>query len=60
MDTLEKIKQLTELVSVEANKFYDKGNKSAATRARSAAQELREVLKNFRGEILEARKNGND
>ena len=39
-------------------KFYEKNNKSAGTRARTAAQELRELLKTFRGEILEARKNG--
>ena len=43
MDTVEKIKELTELLSVDANKFYQ-GNKSAGTRARKTAQEL----KNFR------------
>jgi len=58
METLEKIKNLTETLSVEADKFYTKGNKSAATRARSAAQQLRELLKTFRGEILDAKKNG--
>jgi hypothetical protein len=60
MDTLEKIKELTEAISVEANKFYSKGNKSAVTRARSSAQELREVLKNFRVQILEDKKNANN
>ena len=39
METLEKIKELTELLSVDATKFY-KGNKSAGTRARKTAQEL--------------------
>ena len=58
METLEKIKNLTETLSVEADKFYTKGNKSAATRARSAAQQLRELLKTFRGETLDAKKNG--
>ena len=57
METLEKIKNLTETLSVETDKFYTKGNKSA-TRARSVAQELRELLKDFRGEILDAKKNG--
>lgn len=58
METLERIKNLTETLSVETDKFYTKGNKSAATRARSVAQELRELLKDFRGEILDAKKNG--
>ena len=58
METLEKIKTLVETLSTESTKFFEKGNKSAGTRARSAAQELRELLKTFRGEILEARKNG--
>jgi len=58
METLERIKNLTETLSVEADKFYTKGNKAAATRARSVAQQLRELLKDFRGEILEAKKNG--
>jgi hypothetical protein len=57
METLDKIKNLVETISSESTKFFEKGNKSAGTRARSAAQELREVLKTFRGEILEARKN---
>ena len=38
METLEKIKEATELLSVDATKFF-KGNKSAGTRARKAAQE---------------------
>jgi hypothetical protein len=58
METLEKIKELTELLSVDTVKFY-KGNKSAGTRARGTAQELKEVLQNFRKEILEERKKEN-
>jgi hypothetical protein len=52
METLEKIKELTELLSVDATKFY-KGNKSAGTRARKSAQELKDALQKFRKEILE-------
>jgi len=52
METLEKIKELTELLSVDASKFY-KGNKSAGTRARKSAQELKALLQKFRAEILE-------
>ena len=55
METVEKIKELTELLSVDANKFY-KGNKSAGTRARKTAQELKLLLQKLRGEILEHKK----
>jgi len=55
METLEKIKELTELLSVDATKFY-KGNKSAGTRARKSAQELKALLQEFRTEVLEHRK----
>jgi hypothetical protein len=55
MDTVEKIKELTELLSVDATKFY-KGNKSAGTRARKTAQELKALLQTFRGEILQEKK----
>ena len=55
METLENIKTLVESLSVDTNKFYD-GNKSAGTRARKTAQELKGLLQNLRGEILEHRK----
>ena len=58
METVEKIKELTEQLSVDAGKFYN-GNKSAGTRARKCAQELKALLQQFRGEILQDRK-GND
>jgi hypothetical protein len=51
METLEQIKETTELLSVEAGKFF-RGNKSAGTRARKIAQDLKALLQNFRGEIL--------
>jgi hypothetical protein len=59
METLEKIKELTELLSVDATKFY-KGNKSAGTRARKSAQELKDALQQFRKEILEHSKTEKD
>lgn len=55
METLENIKTLVETLSVDTNKFYA-GNKSAGTRARKTAQELKGLLQELRGEILEARK----
>ena len=56
METLEKIKTLTEELNVDVTKFYG-GNKSAGTRARKTSQELRALLQTLRGEILETRKN---
>ena len=55
METLEKIKELTELLSVDATKFF-KGNKSAGTRARKSSQDLKALLQVLRGEILEHKK----
>jgi hypothetical protein len=55
METLGKIKELTESLTIDADKFY-KGNKSAGTRARKTAQDLKALLQQLRGEILEERK----
>ena len=55
METLEKIKDLTEQLSVDVTKFYA-GNKSAGTRARKTSQELKSLLQSLRTEILEKRK----
>jgi hypothetical protein len=54
METLENIKTLLEALSVDTTKFYA-GNKSAGVRARKTAQELKSMLQDLRGEILEAR-----
>lgn len=55
VSTLELIKQKTEELSADATKFY-KGNKSAGTRARKVAQELKALLQQLRSEIIEERK----
>jgi hypothetical protein len=55
METLEKIKTMTEELSMDATKFF-KGNKSAGTRARKTAQELKALLQTLRAEILEHKK----
>jgi hypothetical protein len=55
METLEQIKELTELLSVDSTKFF-KGNKSAGTRARKLSQEMKALLQTLRGEILENKK----
>jgi len=53
--TIQKIKTLVESLGNDYDKF-ESGNKTAGTRARKTSQELRELLKTLRGEILEARK----
>jgi hypothetical protein len=40
METLKKIKDLVEKMSVDTTKVYEKGNRSASIRARKHAQEV--------------------
>ncbi len=53
METLKKIKDLVEKMSVDTQKVYDKGNRSASIRARKNAQELKTLIGVYRKEILE-------
>jgi len=55
MDTLDKIKNLIETLSVDTTKFYS-GNKSAGVRARKTAQQAKSLLQDLRIEILEENK----
>lgn len=51
METLEQIKGLVETLAADTTKSFA-GNKSAGTRARKSAQELKALLQTLRGEIL--------
>ena len=53
METLKKIKDLVEKMSVDTQKVYDKGNRSASIRARKYAQEIKILIGVYRKEILE-------
>lgn len=53
METLKKIKDLVEKMSVDTTKVYDRGNRSASIRARKYAQEIKILVANYRKEILE-------
>ena len=53
--TIQKVKTLVETLSVDVEKFNN-GNNAAGTRARKTSQEIRELMKTLRSEILEARK----
>jgi len=51
METLEQIKALVETLSSDTTKFYS-GNKSAGTRARKSAQEIKALMQTLRTDIL--------
>ena len=52
-ELIEKIKELSEALLVDAAAQAEKGNKAAGTRARKASLELEKVLKEFRKVSLE-------
>ena len=52
METLSKIKELVERMSVDTQKVYLKGNRSASIRARKHAQEIKVLIGVYRKEIL--------
>lgn len=56
METLAKIKELVEKMSVDTQKVYEKGNRSASIRARKYAQEIKQMIGVYRKEILEEMK----
>lgn len=53
METLIKIKDLVEKMSVDTTKVYQKGNRSASIRARKYAQEIKELIPVYRKELLQ-------
>lgn len=53
METLKKIKDLVEKMSVDTQKVFDKGNRSASIRARKHAQELKALISVYRKEVLD-------
>lgn len=56
MSRVTELKELVDGVAVEMEKFYDKGNKAAGTRARKGLQELKKLAQDIRLEI-QAKKN---
>jgi hypothetical protein len=60
METLERIKSLVEMMSIDTKKVYEKGNRSASIRARKHAQEIKTLISKYRKEILEEIKKYND
>ena len=56
METVSKIKELVESMSVDTTKFFDTNNKSAGIRARKTAQDIKTLCQTIRKEILEVTK----
>ena len=52
METVKKIKDLVEKMSVDTQKVFEKGNHSASIRSRKYAQEIKRLLNIHRKEIL--------
>ena len=58
MSRVDELKGLVEDVSAEMEKFYDKGNKAAGTRARKGLQDLKKLAQDIRLEIQEKKNEG--
>lgn len=56
METLKQIKELVEKMSVDTQKVYDRGNRSASIRARKYAQEIKILIATYRKDVLEEMK----
>ena len=51
MSRVSELQTLVESVSSEMEKFYEKGNKAAGTRARKGLQDLKKLAQDMRLEI---------
>ena len=58
MSRIEEVKKLTSELEADLEKFYDKGNKAAGTRARKQLQELKKLSQEIRLEIQDMKNNG--
>jgi len=57
MSRLDQIKSLMSELEADMEKFYDKGNKAAGTRARKQLQDLKKLSQEIRLEIQEMKNN---
>jgi len=52
MELIEKLENLMEALKTDADKFFEKGNKSAGVRTRKGAQDMKKLLQELRKEVL--------
>jgi len=58
MNRIEQIRSLISELETDMEKFYDKGNKAAGTRARKTLQEIKKVSQEIRLEIQDMKNTG--
>ncbi|NBC25349.1 MAG: histone H1 [Bacteroidetes bacterium] len=58
MSRIEEVKNLMTELEEDLEKFYDKGNKAAGTRARKQLQELKKLSQDIRIEIQNIKNEG--
>ncbi|WP_069131709.1 histone H1 [Rhodohalobacter halophilus] len=58
MSRIDQIKNMVAELEDDMNKFYEKGNKAAGTRARKQLQELKKVSQEIRLEIQDMKNSG--
>lgn len=58
MSRIDDVKNLTAELEGDLDKFYNKGNKAAGTRARKQLQELKKLSQEIRLEIQDMKNNG--
>lgn len=58
MSRVDEIKNLVDETTEEMDKFYEKGNKAAGTRARKGLQDLKKLAQEIRLEIQEIKNKG--
>lgn len=58
MSRIDQMKSLIEELEPDMNKFYEKSNKAAGTRARKTLQEIKKVSQDIRLEIQDMKNSG--
>jgi len=58
MSRIDEVKELVDKMEPDLDKFYNKGNKTAGTRARKALQEMKKLAQDIRVEIQNMKKAG--
>ncbi len=58
MSRIEEVQGLVSELSEDLDKFYEKGNKAAGTRARKQLQELKKLSQDIRVEIQDIKNKG--
>lgn len=56
MESMDRLKDLVERMSIDTKKVFTKGNRAASVRARKNALEIRGLITGYRKEILDEMK----